>query len=89
MIIPTSFVLGGTTWTVEAADQLLGALGASYPQEAKVRLLKSLPRQIKEQTFCHELVHCILYSMGKPNDQHDEVFVDGFATFLHQYFAQK
>ena len=35
MIIPTSFVLGGTTWTVEAADQLLGALGASYPQEAK------------------------------------------------------
>lgn len=89
MIIPTSFVLGGTTWTVEAADQLLGALGASYPQEAKVRLLKSLPRQIKEQTFCHELVHCILYSMGKPSDQHDEVFVDGFATFLHQYFAQK
>ena len=89
MIIPSSFVLGGTTWTVEAADQLLGALGASYPQEAKVRLLKSLPRQIKEQTFCHELVHCILYSMGKPSDQHDEVFVDGFATFLHQYFAQK
>jgi len=89
MKIPQEFVLGGTTWSVETADQLLGALGAAYPQEAKVRLLKSLPRQIKEQTFCHELVHCILYSMGKPSDQHDEVFVDGFATFLHQYFAQK
>lgn len=89
MKIPQEFVLGGTTWSVEITDQLLGALGAAYPQEAKVRLLKSLPRQIKEQTFCHELVHCILYSMGKPSDQHDEIFVDGFATFLHQYFAQK
>lgn len=88
MKIPRSFTLGGTTWTVESSDQLLGALGASYPQEAKVRLLKTLPKQIKEQTFCHELVHCILYSMGKPSDQHDEVFVDGFATFLHQYLNQ-
>jgi len=85
MVIPKTFQLGGTKWEVEITDQLLGAYGATYPAEGKVRLLKSLPKQIKEQTFCHELVHCILYSMGKPQDQHDEVFVDGFATFLHQY----
>lgn len=85
MLIPKKFKLGGTTWGVEQVDQLVGAYGTTTPQEAKVRLLKSLQKQVKEQTHCHELVHCILYSMGKPTHEHDEVFVDGFATFLHQY----
>lgn len=85
MKIPKSFQLGGTVWAVEHVDQLVGAYGTTTPQDAKVRLLKSLNKQVKEQTLCHEIVHCILYSMGKPTHEHDEVFVDGFATFLHQY----
>lgn len=83
--IPVSFQLGGTVWTVEQTTPLMGAMGASFSQEAKVQLLSSLSKQTKEQTFCHELVHCILFSMGKPSNEHDEVFVDGFAVFLHQY----
>jgi hypothetical protein len=39
--------------------------------------------EMKEQTFCHELVHAIKYMMGE--DDHDEKVVDIFATFLHQY----
>lgn len=70
---------------MEQTTPLMGAMGATFSQEAKVQLLSDLAKQIKEQTFCHELVHTILFSMGKPSTEHDEVFVDGFATFLHQY----
>lgn len=86
-LIPTKFKLGGIDWSVEQTTPLMGAMGATFLQDAKVQLLKELPRQIKEQTFCHELVHTILFAMGKPVSDHDEVFVDGFATFLHQFLT--
>lgn len=88
MKIPREFKLGGITWKVEEHPFLPGALGATYGQETTVALLKTLPRQVKEQTYCHELVHCILYSMGVPTAEHDEKFIDGFAVFLHQYLDQ-
>ena len=85
MRIPKQFQLGAITWEVVQKDNLLGAYGATYSGKGVVELLKELPKQIKEQTFCHELVHSILFAMGKPQTEHDETFVDGFATMLHQY----
>lgn len=85
MNIPKSFQLGGTTWKVEIAETLPGCMGLCNNQEAKITILKGLSKDVKEQTFCHELVHAIMFSMGKPSEAHDEVFVDGFGTFLHQY----
>lgn len=85
MKIPSSFTLGGIEWQVEQTTPLMGAMGATFSMEAKVQLLSTLAKQIKEQTFLHELVHCILFAMGKPHAEHDEVFIDGFATMLHQY----
>ena len=86
MKIPKQFNLGAITWTVEEKDPLMGSMGATYVGQGKVELLKSMPPQIKKQTYCHELVHCIMFAMGKPT--HDEEFVDAFATFLHQYLEQ-
>lgn len=88
MLIPKKFKLGGTTWTVKELDHIPGALGAANSQEAMIILLKSLPKEVKEQTFLHELNHAIMFSMGIPQPEHDEKFVDGFATFLHQYLQQ-
>lgn len=84
MKIPKSFILGAISWTVSKPDTLPGALGVTTYDHAKIEVLKGLSTQIQEQTFCHELVHAILYSMGKAMP-HDEEFVDGFATFLHQF----
>ena len=86
MKIPKQFTLGAVVWTVEEKDPLLSALGATHSALGKVELLKTMPPQIKKQTYCHELVHCIMYAMGKST--HDEEFVDAFATFLHQYLEQ-
>lgn len=86
MKIPSKFKLGGIDWKVTQEAVLPTALGATSQSQAHVALLEELPQQVKEQTFCHELVHCILYSMGQ--SEHNEQLVDGFATFLHQYFTQ-
>ncbi len=84
-MIPTSFELGGIEWTVEDADFLAGNMGICHTIPSKIYLQSDLPQQIKEHTFYHELVHAILFSMGKPADTHDEIFVDAFALFLHQF----
>jgi hypothetical protein len=83
--LPKTFTLGGIEWAVKQLPHIPNAYGATHQGEAAVAILETLKRDVKEQTFCHELVHAILFSMGKTVDQHDEVFVDGFATFLHQY----
>ncbi len=85
MKIPKQFTLGAITWEVVQKDNLLGAYGASYNGKGKIEILSELPKQIKEQTFCHELVHAILFSLGNAQEAHDEKFVDSFATMLHQY----
>jgi hypothetical protein len=44
-------------------------------------------KQSTEQTFYHELVHAIMFTMGKLN--HDEEFTDAFGALLHQYHRTK
>lgn len=43
--------------------------------------------QMTQQTFFHELVHAIMFTMGKLN--HDEEFTDAFGSLLHQYERTK
>lgn len=88
MLIPKKFKLGGITWTVHELPSIPNAMGACNHQEASIVLLKGLTQEIKEQTFLHELNHAIMFSMGIPQPEHDEKFVDGFATLLHQYLKQ-
>jgi hypothetical protein len=83
MRIPSTFQLGGIVWKVVYVDILPGLMGQCDMQKAEIHILKSLPKQIKEQTFCHEFFHALLFAMGKM--EHDEVFVDSAGVFLHQY----
>lgn len=83
--IPATFDLGGITWSVTELDVIPGAMGACSNADAAIVLLKSLAPEIKFQTFLHELVHAVFFSMGKSADQHDEQFTDAFATFFLQY----
>lgn len=85
MIIPNQFELGGVTWKVVYRKRLKGCYGDTNLAKQEIRLLESLPQDVKEQTFCHELTHAIQIAMGYNTDDHDEVFTDNFAVFLHQY----
>lgn len=48
-----------------------------------IKLKKGLTDQATAVTFYHELVHAILFTMGKM--QHDEEFVDAFGSLLYQF----
>lgn len=85
MKIPKSFSLGAVDWYVEEQSPLPGLFGVCLPDKARICLDADLPQKVREQTFCHEAVHAILFAMGKTN--HDEEFVDAFGVFLHQYLV--
>ena len=84
--IPTSFTLAGFEWAVVLRADL-SEYGRCDPTTQVIYIREGMNKQLTEQTFFHELVHAIMFSMGQTN--HDEVFTDAFGTFLHQYDKTK
>lgn len=81
-VVPTYFELGGFEWTVKFSEDLT-ELGKSDCHSQTITLRSGMSEQTTIQTFYHELVHAILFTMGQMS--HDEVYVDAFAVFLHQF----
>jgi Zn-dependent peptidase ImmA (M78 family) len=50
----------------------------------QILVLSAVSDVQKQQTFCHELVHCILDKMGETDLNDNEQFVDVFGSLLHQ-----
>lgn len=86
MKIPKSFNLAGTKWTVQEISNL-SACGETHVHEALIKIKANMPKQSKEQTFLHELLHAIYYTRGDLGE-HDEKEIDSTAHFLHQYLVQ-
>lgn len=86
MKIPKEFMLGGVKWRVNVRRMENDLLGTCDSKTAIIEIEENLSPQMAELTFCHELVHAIMFSMGMQD--HDEKFVEGFAVFLHQYLTQ-
>ena len=84
--IPTSFYLVGCEWTVKYIEEL-SEYGKCACDTQTIYLRAGMNKNFTEQTFCHELVHAIMFSMG--HTQHDEVFIDAFGQLLHQYERTK
>jgi len=85
MIIPTSFELGGYKWKVVRVKRMKGKIGDCDYMKQTIRILDTVDQEVKEQTFCHELLHAIEVACGHNPDDHDEHLIDSRATFLHQY----
>lgn len=84
--IPTSFYLVGCEWSVKYIEEL-SEYGKCACDTQTIYLRAGMNKNFTEQTFCHELVHAIMFSMG--HTQHDEVFIDAFGQLLHQYERTK
>lgn len=88
MKIPKSFELMGATYKVILTDV------KDWPDDEAVGFCNFLNQQIliytavsesqQEQTFFHELVHCILDKMGEQRLNDNEKFVDVMGSLLHQ-----
>ena len=87
MFIPSTFELGGLTWTVKFVKKFPDKLvqGECDIVTTTIKVKSTLSQEMKEQTFCHELVHAIKFAMGIAEQDHNEVDVDAFAMYLHQF----
>lgn len=85
-MIPKKFTLAGCEWTVVEVEEMED-LGCTNPQTFTITLRKRQNQQSKEQTFCHELVHAIKFTMGLTD--HDEKEVDAFGYLLHQFLKHR
>lgn len=85
-LIPSKFTLAGTNWTVRQVEGI-SELGLCNPETHTISLRNGMTTQALEQTFCHELVHALMFTAGHIN--HDEVFVDCMGSLLHQWLKTK
>ena len=84
--VPSSFYLVGCQWNVKYIEEL-SEYGKCDCATQMIYLKAGMNKNFTEQTFFHELVHAIMFSMG--HTQQDEVFVDAFGQLLHQYERTK
>ena len=91
MQIPESFQLHGQTYHVKNDPTLTNRTdnrGETKPRTNEILLQINtetvpIPQTMVEQTFCHELMHCLLiHAESKMGD--DEKFVNLMGNLLHQ-----
>ena len=92
MRIPASFWLYGQKITVEFVDDLLeeeDCTGEALYRKNLIKLQRNnravdRPQTQAESTFCHELVHFILFVMEEDDLRKNEKFVEHLSRLLHQ-----
>lgn len=93
MKIPSRFKLVNRTYRVtkmpkEIAEDLKKH-GDCDAESKVIRLAHTEHRDLLEHTFCHELVHGLLWSSTRPDLSEDEEFVDSLGAALHQFMQTK
>jgi len=80
--VVATFSLAGCQWKVVRTEGLTEQ-GLCDSEQHTIRIRAGMSEQNSQATFYHELVHAILFTMGKTG--HDEEFVNTFGEFLHQF----
>jgi len=81
-VVVTSFSLAGFDWQVQFIKDL-SEFGKCDVNNQTISIREGMNEQTTKQTFYHELVHAIMFSMG--HTQHDEIFTDAFGGMLLQF----
>lgn len=83
--IPTSFRMGGHTWRVKLC-KMTGIYGECDQDKHIIRIAseidgKPTTNAVRQQTFIHEALHAVEYSLGKETN---EELVAGFEQMIWQ-----
>lgn len=81
-VVVTTFQLAGFDWSVQFVKDL-SEYGKCDAMSQVISIREGMNEQSTKQTFYHELVHAIMFTMG--HLQHDETFIDAFGAMLHQF----
>lgn len=80
----------GVTYTVNEVDVVNKEelhKGEINYMTGEIRIDKSMPKEMKEQTLMHEILHAIFDLQGLNKLAQDEKKVQSIATALHQVFT--
>ncbi len=69
---------------VENIPNTVDTIGLFLPQGQKILIKNSLPKEIKEQTVLHEVLHAVLWGLGEYELEENEKLVQSLATSLYQ-----
>lgn len=84
---PTEFQLAALKIRTVIDDKIIqeNRVGAALYHRQEIKCASTgAPYTTLEQAYVHELVHWILFVMGRCELRDDEQFVDGFAQLLYQ-----
>jgi ssRNA-specific RNase YbeY (16S rRNA maturation enzyme) len=86
MVVPKKFKIFGETIKVKRILKIDSKHSWGEYDESKntIKIKKTLNKEQQEQTYCHEVVHCMLHNLGYEKLNNDEVFIDRMAKALHQ-----
>ena len=82
-MIPKSFECMGLTFSVSLED-MEDNFGKYHSLTQRLRIAKNHSKQVQEQTFWHEFMHCALDQLGYADLNDNEQFVDQMAHCLYQ-----
>ena len=55
-------------------------------RKAEIIINKDMPKEMKAETLCHEIVHGILVHIGRQDLSNDETFVQALGNAINQSF---
>ena len=61
-------------------------LGLCEEYQCRIVVAKNYPKQTKQQTFWHEVIHAMMMELGQKDLFDDEGFTDSMAKQLHMFF---
>lgn len=91
MTIPKRFTSMGIPFSVSLGKPLSGQMAETHLGYATVTIDKDLPKEVKEATYLHELLHIAWYQSGMDqtiktlviDDHTEEVIVNAMAGALY------
>ena len=83
MKIPDSFIIGPFTYFVNQLKNL-DCLGQAFLDRLEIQLKIDLPKETKEETFLHEVIHTInhVYCSGRLKEREIRQLSIGMYQFL-------
>ncbi len=78
----------GIPYQIEEVDRIENqsdtVLGMILYAEQKIKIRASLPKELKEQTLIHEIIHGILENLGEHDLNNNERLVQSLAATVYQ-----
>jgi hypothetical protein len=81
-------MVGCLLWAVEYRSDVLNEdeLGKCCPFDSRIYIRPGLDAMVELQTFYHELMHVLFFTLGRKRLNKDEYLIDAMGGLLAQFY---